>query len=123
MLDFLLGYGYGTSMSPGPSGTYASPSGVRSEGELRSKDAEIEARLNSLELACAGLWKLLKEKGLNNDELVRAIEAVDMMDGQKDGKIKPQVEVCRSCGRRALSRAVDNCLWCGAPMPVKHFGA
>ena len=79
----------------------------------------LEHRLDALELACAGMWLLLKNKyGATDDELVEAIHAVDARDGQIDGKSTPARAVCPRCGRPALTRQSDKCLWCGAHFRV-----
>ena len=77
----------------------------------------FEMRLDALELACAGLWRLLKEHhGYTDDQLVAWIEHVDAEDGKKDGKRTVRGETCPQCNRPALTRAKGQCLWCGAAM-------
>lgn len=78
----------------------------------------LEARIESLELACAGLWQLLKFKmGCTDEELIAAVRDVDAKDGVIDGKIgTKQDEVCPKCGRKALTRRAKTCSWCGADL-------
>ena len=78
----------------------------------------LEERVQSLELACAGLWHLLKAKhGFTDVELVEAIHEVDGMDGAIDGKMRPAVDfVCPSCHRKPLVRKGTTCSWCGADL-------
>ena len=88
-------------------------------GELRSiaKDStrDVTRRLEGLELACAGLWELLKTKhGYSDDDLVAMIREVDLRDGKLDGKITKSARDCPSCGRKLLLRKSPNCSWCGA---------
>jgi hypothetical protein len=78
---------------------------------------QLNRRIESLELACAGLWELLKTKhGYSDDELVSAVRAVDMRDGVADHKLKVADEICPNCGRQLLSRQSPNCSWCGADL-------
>lgn len=85
--------------------------------------AEVEflsARVDALELACAGLWQLLKLKtGLTDEELIREIHEVDARDGEADGKLKRRAKECLNCGRKLLTKKQDVCLWCGARI-VRH---
>jgi hypothetical protein len=78
---------------------------------------QIAHRLDALELACSGMWMLLKTKhGYTDEELTQAIHAVDARDGVVDGKMTPPQAVCPACGRHALTRQRSRCLWCGAEM-------
>lgn len=83
---------------------------------------ELTRKVESLELACAGLWHLLKHHhGYSDDQLVLAIQAVDDMDGVRDGKITPSPADCPSCGRRLLTRSRQRCAWCGVELVGKPF--
>ena len=83
----------------------------------------LEARVDALELACAGLWELLKTKsGYSDEELVSVIKQVDARDGLVDGRTTPIVgEVCPKCGKRLLTRKRNHCVWCGAELTGKIF--
>ncbi len=105
MLGFLLGRPYYMGTSPVP------PAVQVGRGEM----VDVQHRLDSLELACAGLWKLLKDKhGYTNEELTAAVNAVDAEDGKIDGRIMPVQSSCPQCHRPLLSRTSVKCLWCGA---------
>ncbi|MBI5708276.1 MAG: hypothetical protein HZC36_14935 [Armatimonadetes bacterium] len=102
-------------------GSYSSPSVVVHEKVPSIPAAETQqlmARLDAMELAFAGLWKLLKAQGFTNEHLTKAMEEVDQEDGNKDGRITPVHSVCPSCGQKILSRVSKKCLWCGADVPV-----
>lgn len=87
-----------------------------------SGDSALEARLDTLELACAGLWELLKSKhGYTDAELAKVIEEVDLRDGKKDGKVSMRQELCPSCGRRLLTRQRHHCAWCGVELAQRPF--
>jgi hypothetical protein len=95
---------------------------LASTGDARREaDSAVEplkARIDSLELACAGMWELLKFKlNCTEDELIAAIQTVDARDGVMDGKITPQAgETCPSCHRKLLTRTGPRCSWCGEPL-------
>jgi hypothetical protein len=77
-------------------------------------------RIDSLELALAGIWELLREKlELTDDELVAKIHEIDARDGAVDGKIQARStaeETCPVCHKKLLSRTGHTCLWCGASL-------
>jgi hypothetical protein len=78
----------------------------------------LEDRIDALELACAGLWRLLKAKhGYTDDELAAAITDVDAADGKVDGKMRSRPSECPACGRQLLTRSREKCSWCGARLP------
>lgn len=75
----------------------------------------LEMRVDALELACAGLWRLLREHhGYTDEQLVDWIEHVDAEDGKSDGRRTVRADPCPQCNRPALARAKGKCLWCGA---------
>ncbi|MBL8059517.1 MAG: hypothetical protein JNK63_02240 [Chthonomonas sp.] len=77
----------------------------------------VTERLDALELACAGLWDLLKTKhGYTDAELVAAIQVVDGRDGTVDGKVSHATEACPYCKRAPLVRNPKKCSWCGAEL-------
>ena len=78
----------------------------------------IRSRLDALELACAGLWELLKSRaGFTDEEIAGFIREVDLRDGKLDGKDSSPSAFCPSCSRRLLGRGHKKCLWCGAELP------
>ena len=82
----------------------------------------LEKRIDSLELACAGLWQLLKTKhGYTDEELVRVISEVDARDGAVDGRMQNTGQLCPHCGRQMLTKARGKCLWCGAELAKAPF--
>ena len=99
--------------SPTPLGA-ATIREARNAGE--SATMLLENRVESLELACAGLWQLLKSKhGYTDDDLVAAVTEVDAKDGKVDGKLgRPVADAtCPHCGRNQLTRRAAKCSWCG----------
>ena len=78
---------------------------------------DLNRRIDSLELACAGLWELIKVKnGFTDDEIVEAIRKVDLLDGKEDGRVLMAGEKCPNCGRTLLSHKSPKCSWCGADL-------
>lgn len=91
--------------------------------EFESEVLQLEHRLDALELSCAAMFKLLKEKhGYTTDELVSAIHEIDLADGKADGKMTRPQGVCPSCGHKLLSKTSNKCLWCGAPLMPASIG-
>jgi hypothetical protein len=97
--------------------------GVTSGEVRRSAESAvmpIEHRLDYLELACAGLWNLLKAKhGYTDEELVASIQEVDARDGNVDGKIGRASRDCPHCHRKLLTRDSPKCAWCGGALSGK----
>lgn len=89
---------------------------------IREPDPYTEQRLHSLELACAGLWQLLKDKnGYTDQELMDLIHKVDQ---QRSGPPAPgddTQQVCPKCGHKMLTRNHGKCLWCGADLQPQPF--
>jgi len=87
-------------------------------GELMA----LEERIERLELACAGLWDLLKTRhGYSDDDIARHIHAVDLRDGKLDGKAKVTEANCPSCGRKLATRSRKRCIWCGQDLSMIPF--
>lgn len=104
-------------------GLYADPVVVQAPLSTRERvDVSdfnaLKQRVDTLELACAGLWTMLKAAhGFNDQQLKDYIQAVDAADGKVDGKITAHPgAVCPRCGHKLLSRTSAKCLWCGAPL-------
>ena len=116
MLGFMFaGYRSGMHSRSGPSS-----SEVRSIAERPAK--ELSRRVDGLELACVGLWELLKSKhGYTDEDLVTMIREVDLRDGKLDGRIRKTATNCASCGRQLLTRRSPNCHWCGAEISKGPF--
>lgn len=97
-----------------------SPSSVSSaDARMIVEDStkSLELRIQALELTCAALWTILKEKnGYTDDELMRAIHEVDARDGVIDGKISQSARICPHCNRKVLTRNPTKCAWCGGDL-------
>ena len=103
-------YGYGDPYAPPP---------VR---PIREPDPMIEARLHSLEMACAGLWELLKQKyGYTDQELMDVIKQVDQRRAAQANSPTSDANVCPKCGHKMLTHNHNKCLWCGADLAATPF--
>ena len=115
MLPYILS---GYSIGPIRYGT------TTGEARLTAEEAimPLEHRVESLELACAGMWELLKQTtGLDDEKLVAKIKDIDVKDGRVDGKISAGVQICPACGRQSLVRNAKLCTWCGADLGRPPF--
>jgi hypothetical protein len=76
-------------------------------------ERRITARLDSIVLADAALWALLKDKlGLTDQHLIEKMEEIDIADGVRDGKAGPAMHTCPRCHRRSAEHR-NMCLYCG----------
>jgi|SRR5579862_3079879 len=117
MLGYLFGNYRGVYGPPfGPISPY--PPAAANIGQLTA----LQQRVDSLEMACAALWKLLKEQnGFTDEQLKTVIHEIDAADGAADGKVTKHAGLCPHCQHRILSRTANKCLWCGAPLDEAPF--
>lgn len=114
----MLGYLFAASMSVRTDMQNASGAVRAAQNAAESALIPTEQRIDALELACAGMWELLKGKfDLTDQQLVAAITAVDARDGKVDGKMRQQLADCPNCGRQLVTRSRVRCVWCGAELP------
>lgn len=84
----------------------------------------IESRLEQLELACAAMWELLRERAqLTDAELLTKIEEIDLRDGVRDHKMKPMTATCPHCHRKIATKSRVRCIWCGQDLGPSGFRA
>lgn len=87
-------------------------------GEQKAEDAihllhRLSDRVDRLTLINMALWSLLKERtGLSEEDLAQRIQEIDLADGQLDGKVRVQIQMCPHC-QRTLSQKHNRCLFCG----------
>lgn len=93
-----------------PLGTSSADARMIAEDTVKS----AELKINALELTCAAMWTILKDKlGVTDEELIHAIHEVDARDGVVDGKISQVSKECPHCHRKLLTRNPTKCAWCG----------
>ena len=87
-------------------------------GDLNQLRADVER----LYFITEALWRILREKqGLDDQEIIRQIAAIDMEDGQLDGRKAPQPpQPCPKCGR-TLTKQRLKCMYCGEFIAVNPF--
>jgi len=84
----------------------------------------VEHKLETLELACAAMWEIVREKlGVTEDELKAKMHEIHARDGEINGRIAAHAtEVCPHCHHKLLTRGGKVCVWCGEALPVVPFG-
>ena len=80
----------------------------------------IDDRFSKLTLVCEAMWQLLMEHtDLTEEDLVKKVTDLDLMDGVLDGKLnrnltqgQGSIKECPNCGA-GLSKKFNRCLFCG----------
>ncbi len=92
-------------------------SGARSQAQTAQEQTEqLESRLESLMLANAAMWSLLRERlGVTDGELIERMRQIDLLDGKADGKMSARVLECPTC-KRTMSTRFRRCVYCGTPV-------
>ena len=83
---------------------------------------QLRADVDRLYFIAEALWRILREKhGLDEQEILRQIAAIDMEDGRLDGRKAAQPpKPCPKCGRTLAKQRVK-CLYCGEFIAVDPF--
>ena len=88
-------------------------SAQRKADQVGQRLDDLERRTDRLSLACQALWEILREQtNISEDAVFARMEAIDLRDGQADGKIGGKVFECVKCGRTINSRR-PVCVYCG----------
>ncbi len=98
------------------------PSPVRQPPNHEAEISSLRGQVERLLFITEALWRILKEKhGLDDDELVNQITALDLEDGKLDGR-KPATPA-KPCPKRARMLRNDRptCLYCGQPIAIDPF--
>lgn len=88
---------------------------IKDTPRIRSLERDHER----LKLITMALWDILTEKlDVDEAELRRRIQELDLMDGRQDGKLRLRAPPrnCDACGRPMLSSALS-CPYCGESGP------
>ena len=82
----------------------------------------LSQRVDQLTLINMALWSLIQERtGLTDDDLQRRMQEIDLADGQADGKVGSQLQLCPHCNK-TLSQRHQRCIYCGfEPNPSDPF--
>ena len=91
--------------------------GEAGRGAAGTSVTKLEEQVGRLTLACTAMWTLLRQRvGVTDQELLEAIQEVDLRDGVLDGQYKSPALTCTRCGRRN-NRVRRACMYCEAPLP------
>ena len=85
--------------------------------------ANVQEQLERQALVIRSLLEVCARKGLFTDpEFRQVLDEVDLSDGRRDGKLKPQggPRVCPNCGKTNSRRAVG-CMYCGEPLQDREL--
>ena len=106
-----------------PAPTAGCDPGSLGETRLRNRLREIEDRVNRLSMICCAMWTVVSaHSNVEDEELVRLVQELDLVDGVEDGRARvPEVRDCPQCHRPVSIRHL-RCLYCGAdPAPGGPF--
>jgi hypothetical protein len=83
---------------------------------------QLRADVERLYFIAEALWRILREKlGVDDQEIIRQIAAIDLEDGKLDGRKAPQPpQPCPKCGR-ILTKQRINCMYCGEFIAADPF--
>jgi hypothetical protein len=74
---------------------------------------KIEDRLDTLVLANAAMWSILRDHlGITDEQLLTRMKELDALDGVFDGKLGSRRGTCSGCGRTVTARK-GQCMYCG----------
>lgn len=91
---------------------------VAQSEQARSEVQRLHSELDRLTLVCRAMWSLLQDtSGLTEDDLLRRVEEIDLLDGKRDGRVQAQVVCCTQCGRINKPQRT-RCMYCEAPLPT-----
>jgi hypothetical protein len=81
--------------------------------DARSEVQVLRVAIDKLILVNVALWEIIAEsQGLTEEDLLNKVNEIDLRDGVLDGKIRPPVRKCASCGRM-LQQGHEKCIYCG----------
>ncbi len=97
------------------------PAGGTSSSTSTSDVRALTDRIDRLEMICEAMWMLIREKtNLQDEDLLAQMAALDLTDGQADGKVARGPIRCGKCSR-PNSRRHDFCIYCGTLIRTKPF--
>jgi hypothetical protein len=86
--------------------------------EAKSETDVLKHDIDRLMMITEALWTFLKkEHGYSDDDLAKAVSAIDLRNSGAD---KDAQEKCPTCGRM-VSAHRKLCLYCGSPVPESLF--
>lgn len=115
MLEFVLGYGAG-SKTASRAASLARSAAVADATLHINCIEDLSERIETMAMLLRGMWALLEEQGLTNDQLMAKLEELDNLDGVPDGRMKSGPIPCTSCDSR-VPAGLTKCQYCGADVP------
>lgn len=89
--------------------------------QLAVRLADLERRVDRSALAAQAQWEILRERlGLSDDVVFDKMAEIDLRDGVADGKIRPQIMKCSTCGR-PINSTRPKCIYCGQVSTTEHI--
>ncbi len=91
----------------------ASAAGARNQANQAIRTVnDLQEQLDKLTLINMAMWSMLQDVGrFKEEDLIRRVQDLDLMDGVPDGKITRQVARCPKCDR-IMSPKHKKCLYC-----------
>lgn len=90
--------------------------GARSNSKRNQEDINaLNWKVEKLQMITEALWRILqKTQQLEDSELEKIVDEIDLEDGLLDGKVAmtPAI-ICQKCSR-AMSTKLKHCIYCGA---------
>ncbi len=76
-------------------------------------ERHVGENVDKLALICRAMWELLRERtNLNEEDLLKKVREIDLLDGALDGKVKNPPKKCSKCSR-TMSKRHARCIYCG----------
>lgn len=101
----------------------AAATAARAAREAQTRLDGMQRDIHRLLLVTEALWTLLKQRhGYSDEDLLQALNYVDMQDGALDGRpAKLAPRPCPQCGRNVAAHDAI-CMYCGRAMQPMPFG-
>lgn len=114
LLGNMIGLGMYASSSDSVRSAESAARDARSDAErAASRSHLIEDKLDKLTIICLAMWSLIQEETkLTEEDLLKRVQQIDVLDGKTDGKITPQIARCAKCNR-VMNPRHKKCLYCG----------
>ena len=98
----------------GAAGAEAAAAGARSTANEASRCVhDLQEQVDKLTLISMAMWSMLQDvSSFKEEDLMKRVRDLDLMDGVPDGKITRRVANCPKC-KRVMSPKHKKCLYCG----------
>ena len=114
------------NLLPNNNGAYT-PNTSTKVHEYSEEIAQLKGEIERLDLITQAMWKLLQEKGLTDEDLVKAITEIDNAKKQKKKALeegeKPEAQLCPNCHvpLQNNGKLADRCIYCGHEIITSPF--